>query len=251
MQQQYIDINCDLGEGQTLAVCEQDALLMPYLSRCNIACGKHAGNEQTMFQTLFNAKQHGILCGAHPGYADPDNFGRLSLALSTDKIIDSVVAQIQHLTQIATSLGQNLVHIKLHGALYNDAEKSPELACALCLAFAKHFSHLTIIGLAGGAMQTAAKKHDLTFLREGFMDRAYLATGQLAPRTLSGSVYKNVEQCIAQILAMVQQHAYETLDGGRVSVEVDTLCLHGDSPIAHAVATTLTVALARVGYVVK
>lgn len=249
--QQYIDINCDLGEGKTLVDCAHDALLMPYLSRCNIACGAHAGNEQTMRQTLVNAKQHNILCGAHPGYADPDNFGRLPLHITTDNIIDSVLTQIQHLTQIAASLGQTLVHIKLHGALYNDAEKSPELAAALCLTFAEHFSHLTIIGLAGGAMQIAAKKQGLTFLREGFMDRAYLANGQLAPRTLSGSVYKSTEQCIAQILAMVQQHAFETLDGGRVLVQLDTLCLHGDSPIAHDVATTLAVALARVGYLIK
>jgi len=249
--QQYIDINCDLGEGQTLADCEQDALLMPYLSRCNIACGAHAGNEQTMYQTSLNAKQHGILCGAHPGYADPDNFGRLSLALSIDEVVESVLSQIQQLVKIAAVLEQNIVHIKLHGALYNDAEKSPELAAALCLTFAKHFPHLSIIGLAGGAMQIAAKKKGLEFLREGFMDRAYLADGQLAPRTLSGSVYKNVEQCIAQILAMVQQHAFETLDGGRVLVQVDTLCLHGDSVIAHDVAKSLGIALARVGYLIK
>ena len=248
MRQHYIDINCDLGEGQTRADCEQDALLMPYLSRCNIACGAHAGNEETMLQTLINAKQHGILCGAHPGYADPNNFGRVSLALKTDDIIESVLAQIQHLEQIAAQVGQNLVHIKLHGALYNDAEKSPELAVTLCGCLAKQFPYLSIIGLAGGAMQVAAKKQGLPFLREGFIDRAYLANGQLAPRTLSGSVYKNTEQCIAQVLAIVQQQAMTTLDGSTLLVEVDTLCLHGDSPIAYDLSTALPTEMARVGY---
>ncbi|WP_340678093.1 5-oxoprolinase subunit PxpA [Paraglaciecola sp.] len=248
MPQHSIDINCDMGEGLSQHDCEQDALLMPYISRCNIACGGHAGNIFTMAQTLNSARHHGLKCGAHPGYPDPDNFGRISIKLSHEQLLDNVLKQIQQLDKIATELGQTLGHIKLHGALYNDAEKSTSLASVLCQALAQDYPNLTVLGLAGGAMQVAAKQHGLTFLREGFMDRAYLVSGQLAPRTLPGAVYQKPQQCIAQVMAILKQTELVTLDGESLLLKVDTLCLHGDSAIALELVKTLHADLIHAGY---
>jgi UPF0271 protein len=248
MQQHSIEINCDMGEGLTQHDCEQDALLMPYISRCNIACGGHAGNVFTMTQTLRNAKQYGLKCGAHPGYPDPENFGRVSITISHELLLASVLKQIQQLDNIASELGQTLEHIKLHGALYNDAEKSASLAAVLCQALADHYPYLSLLGLAGGAMQVAAKQHGLTFLREGFMDRAYLGSGQLAPRNLPGAVYQQPHQCIDQVLAMLRKTPLVALDGESLVLEVDTLCLHGDGAIALKLIKTLHADLIHAGY---
>lgn len=221
---------------------------MPFISRCNIACGGHAGNLLTMRQTLKNASLHGIQCGAHPAYPDPKNFGRRSLKLSSEQLIASLLEQIGQLNQLAKQLAQPLNHIKLHGALYNDAEQSPELADKLCQVFAQHYPHLSILGLADGAMESGAKRHGLVFLREGFIDRAYLANGQLAPRTLPGAVYAKVSQCFKQVLAILGGTAITSLDGQPVMLSVDSLCLHGDSVIALQLAQRLKAELNKHGY---
>jgi 5-oxoprolinase (ATP-hydrolysing) subunit A len=199
----FVDINCDLGEGQTLDDCAQEAKLMPYISRCNIACGGHAGNTLTMQHTLHNAKQYKLKCGAHPAYPDKANFGRTSLLISSAKLLESLKMQITALQQLAHGMAIDLNHIKLHGALYNDAEKSIELAMMICQMLALDYPHLVVLGLPQGAMRNASQYYGLKFLCEGFMDRAYLGNGQLAPRTHEGAVYQNVEQSIEQVMAML------------------------------------------------
>lgn len=251
MVQQTVDINCDLGEGKTLEDCNQDALLMPFISRCNIACGGHAGNPLTMLQTLMYAKKHQLKCGAHPGYPDQKNFGRVSMHLSLENLFTSLASQIDQLSNIAQQINQKIGHIKLHGALYNDAEKSDSLANALCQFFANHYKAYELVGLAGGAMQKHAQLHGLNFLREGFMDRAYLSSGQLAPRSLSGSVYQTEQQCIAQVLCILQAKALNTLDNDKLVLQVDTLCLHGDSQIAFSLAKQLHALLVAQGKTIK
>ncbi|MGJ8680059.1 LamB/YcsF family protein [Paraglaciecola sp.] len=253
MKAKAVDINCDLGEGKTIEDCQQDALLMPFISRCNIACGGHAGNRDTMAQTLKQALDHELICGAHPGYPDPDNFGRVSLNIPVDDLLTSVTSQIQTLLTLAKSLGQPLSHIKLHGALYNDAEKSAKLADALCQEFASRFNHLSLIGLSKGQMERAAAQHKLSFLREGFIDRAYLSNGQLAPRVLAGSVYQESKTCIQQALSMIARKPINTLPQDNtkqdsVLIEADTFCLHGDSPIAYSLAKKLHQQLSDTGY---
>lgn len=254
MNSKTVDINCDLGEGESLDDCLQDALLMPLISRCNIACGGHAGNTFTMQKTAENADKYGVLCGAHPGYPDPENFGRVSLSISADNLLNSVITQIEQLQSIAHSFEQPLQHIKLHGALYNDAEKSPALADILCAEFGSRYDHLCLIGLSGGGMEKAAQKHKLKFLREGFIDRAYLTTGHLSPRSIPGSVYDEPNQCIEQILAMLSSTPIKPLSTKdnqqqkSVLIEADTYCLHGDSPNALALAQHLKDQLSQRGY---
>ena len=243
-----IDINCDLGEGSCAEDCARDALLMPYISRCNIACGGHAGDALTMQLSLDNARQHGLAVGAHPGYADRQHFGRRSLPVAVTALCASVLEQIQQLAALAKQRDIKLTHIKLHGALYNDAERDAQLADALCTVFARHYPELSLLGLPRGQMSHSAARHQLRFLSEGFIDRAYMRDGSLAPRQLEGAVHQHLAPCLEQALKLVHQQPIATLDHHWLTLQVDTLCLHGDNPLALALATQLSAQLSQQGY---
>jgi len=242
-----IDINCDLGEGQTLTDCKKDAALMPYISRCNIACGGHAGNPDTMRQTLKNAYRHRLKAGAHPSYPDRANFGRKSLNITQTALLESIKIQVDRLISIATDEGITLAHIKCHGALYNDAESQPELAEALVKFFRAEYPDFAIMGLANGAMQAAAGHFKQPFIREGFMDRAYQRDGKLVPRTQPGAVYKAVDKTITQAVLLAKGEAINSIEKSPLSVYIDSICLHGDNPNAQHVAKQLFDALKRQG----
>ncbi|TQV72852.1 5-oxoprolinase subunit PxpA [Aliikangiella marina] len=231
-----VDINCDLGEGSTASDCIADAQLMPYISRCNIACGGHAGNLETMKASLENAKKNHLQVGAHPGYPDPENFGRNSMKISFNQLESSLIDQISQLEKIASKISVSLSHIKCHGALYNDAESSPELANRLVKSFNTHFPGLSIIGLANGEMEKAAQHLDCEFLREGFMDRAYLDSGYLVSRKAPNSVYHSLELIVKQALQLAQNQPLQTYQNNSLRIPVDTICLHGDTPNAKTVA---------------
>lgn len=234
-----IDINCDLGEGKSIADYARDAHIMPFISRCNIACGGHAGNADTMRTSVANAQKNNLLIGAHPGYPDPENFGRVSLKMDMETLLESVGNQIEKLQKIAGENGASLGHIKLHGALYNDAESDAELAQNLAEFFAKEFSHLKIMGLANAEMKSAAQKAGLSFIREGFMDRRYLNDHQLAPRSLEDSVITDLQQCQEQALSLVCGLPFHSHSGDALQFSVDSLCLHGDNPKAPKIARAL------------
>jgi UPF0271 protein len=250
-----VDINCDLGEGETLADCHKDAALMPFLTRCNIACGGHAGNELTMLETLKQAQAHQVLAGAHPGYQDRENFGRVSIKQALSTTLNHLLEQVNTLNNLATEIDIPLHHLKLHGALYNDAEQSAQLASAICQTLAKHYPHLTLVGLSQGAMQHAARTHGLAFLAEGFIDRAYLLSGHLTPRKHKGSVYSELTPCINQLLAMVSGQPIPAFDGTAnqpsVLIKADTFCLHGDSQLALPLATQLQSSLHAKGFKIQ
>ena len=152
-----IDINCDLGEGSTLADGENDALLMPYLSSCNIACGGHAGNSETIDYAIKHALRHQLKIGAHPGYPDPDNFGRDSLGLSTNEAVESLRQQLDLFLGVVNQNNTSLNHIKLHGALYNDVEINIELADVIADYFFEAFPEIKLNGLAQGQFQQVCK----------------------------------------------------------------------------------------------
>nr|WP_010133810.1 5-oxoprolinase subunit PxpA [Microbulbifer agarilyticus] len=242
-----IDINCDLGEGSTAEDCARDALLMPYISRCNIACGGHAGNPQTMAISLENALEHRLSIGAHPGYPDRENFGRRSLDISAEELATSVSTQIEALTVLARQQGVTLDHVKLHGALYNDAEADPKLASLLTDLIHRKFPDLGILGLANGAMETAAKELAHPFIREGFMDRRYLNKQRLSPRSMPGAVIADFDLCIQQTLGLIRGHGFPSIDDTELSFTADSICLHGDNPNAVQIAEKLVGALQREG----
>ena len=234
-----IDINCDLGEGNCEADCARDARLMRFISRCNIACGGHAGNTTTMTLSLKNAREHNIAAGAHPGYPDPDNFGRTSLTIPHHELLASVREQIQTLQTLAEQEQVTLSHIKLHGALYNDAEADDTLAEELVQMFARDFPTLKVLALANAAVERAAKKYGHPTLREGFMDRRYLNDHQLSPRSMAGAVIEEFDQCLEQVLALATGKPFPSIDNKPLQFTVDSICLHGDNPQAETIAQEL------------
>ena len=246
-----VDINCDLGEGNTAADCTRDALLMPFISRCNIACGGHAGNDDTMALSIDNAMANGLAIGAHPSYPDRDNFGRHSLAIARPQLLDAVAAQIERLSTIAAHRHATLDHIKLHGALYNDAEADPALAISLLEMLKSRFPTLKILGLANAATEQAAHTVGMPFLREGFMDRRYLNNHQLSPRSMQGAVIDDFTQCLQQTLALIRGETFLSIHGEPLRFTADSICLHGDNIHAPEIATRLHRALQRAGVDVR
>ena len=234
-----IDINCDLGEGRTLADGDNDALLMPYLSSCNIACGGHAGNLETIDYAIKNALQHQLKIGAHPGYPDQDNFGRESLGLSVDGVIASLLQQLDLFLGVLNKNNATLNHIKLHGALYNDVEYDRELADVVADYFLEGFPDIHIFGLAQGQFQMVCESKNLKFIPEGFMDRRYQTNGTLSPRTETGAVITEERHCIQQAIALARKQPVVSSTGALISPEVETICLHGDNENALSIVREL------------
>lgn len=242
-----IDINCDLGEGVSKTDCDKDAKLMPFISRCNIACGGHAGNLETMRESLINAQENNLKIGAHPGYPDKENFGRTSLKLDFKQLSESLVNQVQQLIKVANSLSITLDHIKCHGALYNDAESNSLLSKQLVILFKTHFPNLKVMGLAGGEMEKSSHELNHHFLREGFMDRAYQSNGKLVPRTKPNSVFNNPTNVVIQACKLASGEPLQTSENQLLELSVDSICLHGDNPQALLIAKEVNHAISQIG----
>ena len=234
-----VDINCDLGEGITQSDCENDALLMPFISRCNIACGGHAGNDLTMKLSVKNAIQNNLKIGAHPGYPDFENFGRLTMNIPIESLLDEIQEQVNKLQGILQYFNAKLDHIKFHGALYNDIEKSPILAKQIAHLLSNNYPTLRIIGLADGLLQQNCIDLDLKFLKEAFIDRRYQTNRQLSARTLQGAVITEQVLAIEQALAIARKESIRTIDKQSIIIDADTLCLHGDNKNSLAIAKSI------------
>ena len=238
-----VDINCDLGEGKTLSDCQHDSLLMPYISSCNIACGGHSGNNVIMRETLISAAHFGLKIGAHPGYPDKDNFGRLSIQISKHALNKTLTQQIESLTQLALELNIELHHIKFHGALYNDIETTDELAFQIANFCKTNYPNLKVMGLAAGKLQHHCHALSIDFIAEGFMDRTYLANGKLTPRSQTNALLEKTEDVIEQALFLAKNLSINTSDNSKLTPLVQSICLHGDNPNALNIAKQLLVRL--------
>ena len=225
-----IDLNCDLGEGM-----DNDEAIMPYITSANIACGFHAGDKQTMRETLRLAKRFGVNAGAHPSWDDHENFGRKEMNVSPEDAEKLVFEQIQTLAAIAQEEGVTLTHVKPHGALYNQSAKDIELANAIAQAVKRISVDLILVGLAGSRSMEAGRAMGLRVATEGFPDRGYNADGSLMSRLLPGALIESPED--------VARHAIELVKIGKM----DTLCLHGDHPNAAANAKMLREVLEKNG----
>ncbi len=223
-----MELNADIGEGG------QDAQIVPYVHRVSIACGGHTGDAASMRQALSLAKQYGVLAGAHPGYPDPDNFGRKPMAASVAQIAAWVEAQTRALQNEAAKLDMRLFHVKPHGALYNRAATDPEVAQGVIEGVRR--SGLSLIALAGSPLVGWASAAGLRVLEEGFADRRYLSNGQLAPRNLVGAVIESAEEAAHQASAIFSGVPVAALDGGQLLLRADSLCLHGDGAVAAEIA---------------
>jgi UPF0271 protein len=230
----YFDLNCDLGEG-----AGNDGLIMPHITSVNIACGGHAGNPDTMRETVVLAIASGVRIGAHPGYPDPERFGRASLEMSLDELSYSIVVQIRGLIAIATEMGAMVSYVKPHGALYNDAAVDSLKASVLVDAVRESGRGLAIMGLPGSALEEVAEIDGTPFIREGFADRTYGDDGKLVPRGLPGAIIEDPQVSILQVENMIGRGRVFSQSGRIIPVRIDSVCLHGDHPGAPRLAALL------------
>lgn len=232
-----IDLNADVGEGF------DDLAIFPYVSSVNVACGGHAGDAATMDRTVAEAAERGLAIGAHPSYPDRAGFGRRDLDLPLEDVVKSVSEQLDALAAICARRNVRLAHVKPHGALYNKAARNEELARALAETVRAFDPSLALVGLAGSLSVAAARSAGLRALEEGFADRRYLADGTLVPRSREDAVIDSLELALAQGLALAHGGPFPAVDGSPLTIHVDTLCLHSDTPGASAFARALSTAL--------
>jgi UPF0271 protein len=227
-----------MGEG-----CPHDAELLGIVSSANIACGYHAGDAETMRRTVAMAAERGVAIGAHPGYADPANFGRNEMRIPSKDVFRLVYEQVDLMAQAAENAGAILNHVKPHGALYNQAARDPELAAAIAEAVAAYDDRLVIFGLSGTVCITEARRRGLETASEVFADRTYRSDGSLTPRTQPDALITDPDSAVAQALEMVCNGRVSAADGALVPVHAETICLHGDGPNAVEFARAIRHAL--------
>ena len=235
-----VDLNSDLGEG-----AGTEAALMPLITSANIACGGHAGNDNTMRAAIELAMKNGVVVGAHPGYPDRERFGRVPLEMDPRELIEAVRRQIDAIAGIASRLGARIAHVKAHGALYNQAERDPAVARNILFGIqaATGGHELVVFAPPDSAMYAEAKAMGMKAAREGFIDRAYEPDGTLRPRTIAGALVTDPAAAAAQALAFLRDGGVTTTDGSFLKLEVDTLCIHGDTPGAAEIALAVREAL--------
>ena len=238
---EHLDLNCDLGEG-----AGHDAELMPLITSANIACGAHAGDDATMRSAVALAQRHGVAVGAHPGFADRENFGRQELNLSGAAIAALVTTQIAALARFGP-----LRHVKPHGGLYNLAARDPAVAQAVAAAVRAADPTLVLFGLAGSELVRAGRAAGLQVAEEGFADRTYQRDGSLTPRSRPEALIGDEEAAVAQVLRMVREGRVRATDGTEVALRADTVCVHGDGTRAVAFARRLRQELTQAGIELK
>jgi UPF0271 protein len=239
-----IDLNADVGEGM------RDEELLPFLTSVNIACGLHAGDPVTMDETVSLAVSQGLRIGAHPGYPDRQNFGRIVMEMPADAIERLVLYQISALDGFVSSRGARLSHVKPHGALYHSAAEFPDVARAIAEGTRRFRASLILVGPPGSMLVEAGREAGLSVAEEAFADRRYLPDGSLMPRTEGGSVLTDPEEAAEQAVRLARDGTVITSDGSRIAVRADTLCVHGDTPGAPRIARRIRERLAEAGVTV-
>jgi UPF0271 protein len=236
-----IDFNCDLGEG-----CGDDAAIMPWITSANIACGAHAGDEATIRETLRLCRAHGVVAGAHPGYADREHFGRRELAMPYAELVALVRDQIALMDMLAREQGVVLHHVKPHGALYNLSARDLDTAMAVAEAVRTYDPTLLLVGLSGSMSIDAAQSLGLRTAHEVFAERGYSADGRLLPRGTPGAVL-GTDAAIAQALGFALRGEVAAASGRTLRLQADTLCLHGDRDDAADIGRNMHAALTAAG----
>jgi len=246
-----IDINADLGESEESLANGTDFELMRYITSANIACGGHAGNAQTMQETLSAARDLQVAVGAHPSYPDRANFGRVESPLSPIEIEASVGHQIAALVKIAESLDMRLVHVKPHGALYHAANTKREVALAIGRAVKAINPQLVMVGQAGSPALDVWHSMGLRFAAEAFADRAYEPDGTLRKRTLPVALLDDPERAAQQAIDIVVRHKIIASDGSELTIEANTICIHSDTPDSVAIAREINQRLKAAGVLLQ
>ncbi len=240
-----VDLNADLGEG-----AGHDEELLTFVSSANISCGRHAGSAEMMRESIRAASERGVAVGAHPGFDDRENFGRREMELPGEEIYALVVSQLEAFRATAESLGVRAHHLKPHGALYNMAARSEEVADAIVRAVQKVDASLILYASAPSALSRLAEAAEVRIAREVFADRNYMPDGSLVPRGRPDALLHDAEKAANRVFGMLRDNTVRAIDGSEVRVEVDTICVHGDTPGAVQFAQQLRLALHQMGIVV-
>ena len=241
-----IDLNADLGEG-----APHDRELLSIVSSANISCGAHAGDANTIANAIGLAKAHGVRIGAHPSFPDRENIGRKAMQMPPSSLRNHLLYQLHALRGMVHTQGAQFTHIKPHGALYNQAATDKKLAEQLALILQEFDPQLAVVGLAGGELLRSVRQLGMTAIAEGFADRRYAADGTLVPRSQPHAIIHDPQQAVAQCLEMIGEGRVTTREGQRVDVQVDTVCLHGDTAEALIFAQSLADALDKAGIAIK
>jgi UPF0271 protein len=245
-----IDLNSDLGESFGAWAMGQDEALMDSITSANVACGFHAGDPGVMRQTLALAKDKGVAVGAHPGFPDLVGFGRREMKATPAEVHDLVLYQVAALAGMAAAQGLGLQHVKAHGALYNMACKERSLADAIARAVAAFDRSLILFGLPNSELVRAGAAAGLTVAAEVFADRAYERDGSLTSRNKPGSVIHDEDAVVERAVRMVKRRDVVAVDGSVIALQADTICLHGDTPGAAALARVVRRGLESAGVVI-
>ncbi len=242
-----IDLNADVGEDPGALADGSEEALLGVVTSANVACGAHAGDERTMIATLAVALRLGVAAGAHPGYPDRAGFGRDSLGMTPAAIEYCVFKQVRSLADAAGRVGCDLVHVKPHGALYNDAVRDLEVAAAIARGVSRWSSDVVLVGLAGSTMLGVFREHGFDVAEEGFVDRVYEADGTLRSRKLPGALITEATRAAAQAVGIARDGMVTASDGRHVPVRARTLCVHGDTPDAVSIAAAVREVLLAAG----
>lgn len=247
-----IDLNADLGESFGHWTLGDDEGLVRHITSANVACGFHAGDFTVMERTVALCREAGVAVGAQPGYPDLQGFGRRPMPFAPDAVESLVRYQIGALEAFCRAAGVELHHVKPHGALYNEAAADPALAGAIARAIARFSRSVPLYGLASStAMAAAAAEAGIGFVPEAFADRRYLADGSLQPRSIEGSVIADPATAAAQAVSIARSGVVVAADGTSVTLAAASICCHGDTPGAVAIAGAVRTALEGAGVVVR
>jgi len=241
-----IDLNADAGEGFGAYAIGADAEMLDSVTSLNVACGFHAGDPVVIRQTIRAAAAAGVSVGAHPGFPDLQGFGRRPMHIAPRDLVDMLIYQIGAVAALAVAEGQRLRHVKAHGALYNVAVNDAALGDAIAEATAA-FPGLWLYAMPGSAMATAAAKRGVRVAVEAFLDRGYRPDGSLVPRSQPGALLTDPHTVSKRAVSLATEGVVVAVDGTRLSLQPQTLCIHSDTPGAGTLAAAARAALGAAG----
>ncbi|HKK73524.1 MAG TPA: 5-oxoprolinase subunit PxpA [Saprospiraceae bacterium] len=242
-----IDINCDLGESYGRYRIGNDAIVFPLITSANIACGFHGGDPLHIQDTIKAAIKHQVQIGAHPGYPDLMGFGRRAMQIPAEELKAIIRYQIAAVKGLTESLGGQLHFVKPHGALYNKMARDHSEAETVIEAILSMDKELAIMGLAGSHLREIVERKGGRFIAEAFADRRYEADGKLRSRNKQYSVLENPEVVAQQVLSIARDQQVEAYDGSTLSLQADSICIHGDNPKVESLLASITSILAKAG----
>jgi UPF0271 protein len=246
-----VDLNCDMGEGFGAYRSGDDAAILKIVTTANVACGFHAGDPEIMAETFRQARACGVAVGAHPGFADLWGFGRRVIPHSAGEIERLVAYQIGAAQAVAAYAGHRITHVKAHGALGNLTQRDAEVAAAVTGAIKAVDPSLICLVIALGQQEHIAREAGLTVVSELFADRAYAEDGQLVSRKLPGALIHDPDLAAARVMRMVRANAIETISGRQLAAQVDSICVHSDTPSSVKLAAVVRQTLEADGIAVR